>query len=357
MERIRRIRNKTGFTLVEVVIVLVIISIIAAIAAPSISRFVDSANRRNCIVETERLVGEIRTALTTTRINPDDDNLYKNANQAVLDVVSRYTEYAVAVETDADGYFIQTYGICDNYGFHTIRWNYTPVLQKDGKVLTCGVELKYGCDFHGETETMNCEIVFRYPVTIKNTPVIDFPTAVMLVEKLCDWAIDYTYSYVSGKMNRDFVAYLTTDSVVSQYITQDDLDKFATYSNSISKSDLVTQFINDYLFNTVWKPTLTYNGTQHTIYRRLYQALGDPQQSIYIVTRGEGKKNQAIFVSYRGVILNDEFTWFKVNNSNGFVNVASFGSQLAINARIFIAGIVSPTYKELTGPLDNLVDA
>lgn len=51
LNKLRTLRNKKGFTLVELIVVLVILAILAAILIPSLSGYVDKANERAAIAE------------------------------------------------------------------------------------------------------------------------------------------------------------------------------------------------------------------------------------------------------------------------------------------------------------------
>ena len=47
----KKIRNKHGFTLVEIIVVLVILAILAAVAIPSVLGYVDEAKKAGIIQE------------------------------------------------------------------------------------------------------------------------------------------------------------------------------------------------------------------------------------------------------------------------------------------------------------------
>jgi len=49
------LKNKKGFTLVELIIVIVIIAILVAIAIPAVARFVDNANRARSVANARTL--------------------------------------------------------------------------------------------------------------------------------------------------------------------------------------------------------------------------------------------------------------------------------------------------------------
>ena len=49
IEHIRKIKNKKGFTLVELIVVLVILAILAALLIPALTGYIDKANKQKII--------------------------------------------------------------------------------------------------------------------------------------------------------------------------------------------------------------------------------------------------------------------------------------------------------------------
>ena len=61
-EKIRKMKNKKGFTLVELIVVLVIL---AALLIPALTGYIDKANKEKVIAETRMVVMAIQTEATS----------------------------------------------------------------------------------------------------------------------------------------------------------------------------------------------------------------------------------------------------------------------------------------------------
>ena len=48
-EKIRKMKNKKGFTLVELIVVLVILAILAALLIPALTGYIDKANKEKVV--------------------------------------------------------------------------------------------------------------------------------------------------------------------------------------------------------------------------------------------------------------------------------------------------------------------
>lgn len=60
-EKIRNLKNKKGFTLVELIVVLVILAILAALLIPALTGYIDKANKEKVIVEARMVVMAAQT--------------------------------------------------------------------------------------------------------------------------------------------------------------------------------------------------------------------------------------------------------------------------------------------------------
>lgn len=60
-EKIRNLKNKKGFTLVELIVVLVILAILAAPLVPALTGYIDRANKQAIIAETRSVVMATQT--------------------------------------------------------------------------------------------------------------------------------------------------------------------------------------------------------------------------------------------------------------------------------------------------------
>lgn len=61
IERIRKMKNKKGFTLVELIVVLVILAILAALLIPALTGYIDKANKEKVISETRMVAMAVQT--------------------------------------------------------------------------------------------------------------------------------------------------------------------------------------------------------------------------------------------------------------------------------------------------------
>ena len=64
-EKIRKLKDRKGFTLVELIVVLVILAILAALLIPALTGYIDKANREKVIAECRMAVMAVQTESTT----------------------------------------------------------------------------------------------------------------------------------------------------------------------------------------------------------------------------------------------------------------------------------------------------
>ena len=65
MEKIRKLKDRKGFTLVELIVVLVILAILAALLIPALTGYIDKANKEKVIAECRMAVMAVQTQSTT----------------------------------------------------------------------------------------------------------------------------------------------------------------------------------------------------------------------------------------------------------------------------------------------------
>lgn len=61
IEKIRAMKNKKGFTLVELIVVLVILAILAALLIPALTGYIDKANKEKVVSETRMVAMAVQT--------------------------------------------------------------------------------------------------------------------------------------------------------------------------------------------------------------------------------------------------------------------------------------------------------
>ena len=63
-EKIRKMKNKKGFTLVELIVVLVILAILAALLIPALTGYIDKANKEKVVAETRSVAIAAQTIVS-----------------------------------------------------------------------------------------------------------------------------------------------------------------------------------------------------------------------------------------------------------------------------------------------------
>ena len=63
-EKIRKMKNQKGFTLVELIVVLVILAILAAMLVPALTGYIDKANKQKIVATTRQVVMAAQTEIS-----------------------------------------------------------------------------------------------------------------------------------------------------------------------------------------------------------------------------------------------------------------------------------------------------
>ena len=63
-EKIRKMKNQKGFTLVELIVVLVILAILAAMLVPALTGYIDKANNQKIVATTRQVVMAAQTVVS-----------------------------------------------------------------------------------------------------------------------------------------------------------------------------------------------------------------------------------------------------------------------------------------------------
>lgn len=104
-EKIRKMKNKKGFTLVELIVVLVILAILVALLIPALTGYIDKANEEKVVSECRMVVMAAQTA--GTEYYAENDSLSETGNKKPgTDKIDGYSELPNAKYTvtyDASG--------------------------------------------------------------------------------------------------------------------------------------------------------------------------------------------------------------------------------------------------------------
>ena len=65
-EKIRKLKDRKGFTLVELIVVLVILAILAALLIPALTGYIDKANKEKVVAETRSVAMAAQTIISET---------------------------------------------------------------------------------------------------------------------------------------------------------------------------------------------------------------------------------------------------------------------------------------------------
>ena len=92
----KKVNNRKGFTLVEIIVVLVILAILAAIAVPSVIGYVNEAKKERYIVEAKSIYTVIQTEeakLVNDIDYTDKPNEYKYSEEYMLAKLGDYSTF------------------------------------------------------------------------------------------------------------------------------------------------------------------------------------------------------------------------------------------------------------------------
>ena len=99
-EKIRKMKNKKGFTLVEVIVVLVILAILAAILIPSMVGWIDKAEDKSAVVEGRAMLLAAQTIASENYPTQKTATTLTTAQiaeaAALADVGATYTSITIA---------------------------------------------------------------------------------------------------------------------------------------------------------------------------------------------------------------------------------------------------------------------
>ena len=104
-EKIRKMKNKKGFTLVELIVVLVILAILAALLVPALTGYIDKANKEKVVSECRMVVMAAQTAGTEYYAKNDSlsETDSKKPDTATIDGYSELPNAKYTVTYDTAG--------------------------------------------------------------------------------------------------------------------------------------------------------------------------------------------------------------------------------------------------------------
>ena len=84
LKRLKKAKNKKGFTLIEIIVVLVILGILAAIAVPAVMGYIDEAKDSKYIAEAHSIYIVIQTEEARAKATAADDITYESIEKEAI---------------------------------------------------------------------------------------------------------------------------------------------------------------------------------------------------------------------------------------------------------------------------------
>ena len=84
LKRLKKAKNKKGFTLIEIIVVLVILGILAAIAVPAVMGYIDDAKESKYVAEAHSIYIVIQTEEARAKATAADDITYESIEKETI---------------------------------------------------------------------------------------------------------------------------------------------------------------------------------------------------------------------------------------------------------------------------------
>ena len=84
LKRLKKSKNKKGFTLIEIIVVLVILGILAAIAVPAVMGYIDDAKESIYVAEAHSIYIVIQTEEARAKATAADDITYESIEKEAI---------------------------------------------------------------------------------------------------------------------------------------------------------------------------------------------------------------------------------------------------------------------------------
>lgn len=104
LNRTKKMKNRKGFTLIELIVVIVIIGILAAILIPRLTGFTDKAEKTQAVVWAKEVATAMDANYAESNVWPTDANVV-----ASMAGITISTAAAITLDNPADGGFTVTY--------------------------------------------------------------------------------------------------------------------------------------------------------------------------------------------------------------------------------------------------------
>ena len=145
-EKIRKMKNQKGFTLVELIVVLVILAILAAMLVPALTGYIDKANNEKIIAATRQVVMAAQTEVSEAYASKTLKDTTITIDSTANDSKPSYVENAnTQVSGDAIAKLAEIAKVDDTSHVCTFKNGITKVVIKyDAKGHVTEVELTQG---------------------------------------------------------------------------------------------------------------------------------------------------------------------------------------------------------------------
>lgn len=84
LKRLKKSKNKKGFTLIEIIVVLVILGILAAITVPAVMGYIDDAKESKYVAEAHSIYIVIQTEEARAKATAADDITYESIEKEAI---------------------------------------------------------------------------------------------------------------------------------------------------------------------------------------------------------------------------------------------------------------------------------
>lgn len=117
----KKLKNKKGFTLVELIVVLVILAILAALLVPALTGYIDKANQEKVVSEARMVVMAAQTEASSLYGKMNGGKL---AFETASDAKNTAANYDAAVKKLSETKGVFKVVLYDNGAVHTVQyWN------------------------------------------------------------------------------------------------------------------------------------------------------------------------------------------------------------------------------------------